>query len=69
MIKKFIFFCIITVGLYASLVTYHLIVNNQFTHEYKWALITAVYTSLSLSIAEYFYERKKKKKLTSKKDV
>ena len=60
MIKKIILFFIIAIGMYASLVTYHLIVNNQFTHEYKWSIITALYTSLSLSIAEYFYDRKKK---------
>ena len=47
------------------MITYYLITNNQFTYEYKWciviALVSSLFTSLGLKIADNFHDRKKNK--------
>jgi|GEM_PF-1069523 len=65
MIKQIIYFLIQVCITYSLLITYYLITNNQFTYEYKWciviALVSSLFTSLGLKIADNFHDRKKNK--------
>jgi hypothetical protein len=65
MLKEIIYFFIIASGMYSTMVTIALFINDQFTHDYQWCLITSVFTSLTTSIFVYFYKKSLLKKNSS----